>query len=101
MNIWTFVVRYDGELAVSTHITEQGALLTAIGDVVEYLGIDEGYFSTCAGHMKDEETYPPWKNEELKALTRVDLRRVFLEWGERTWDHHNYECEVIKTQVAP
>lgn len=97
MNIWTFVVKYDGELAVSTHITEQGALIAAIEDVLEYLGVDEAYFDNA----EDEETYPPWKDEELKALTRKDLTRVFREWGEHTWDHHNYECEVIKTQVAP
>ena len=97
MNIWTFVVRYDGELGVSTHITEQGALIAAIEDVLEYLGVDASYFDNA----EDEETYPPWKDEELKALTRKDLTRVFREWGEHTWDHHNYECEVIKTQVAP
>jgi len=97
MNIWTFVVRYDGDLAVSTHITEQGAMITAIEDVLEYLGVSEEYFDNA----EDEETYPPWRDEELKALTRKDLTRVFQEWAEHTWDHHNYECEVIKTQVAP
>ena len=47
MNIWTFVVKYDGELAVSTHITEQDALLAAIADVLEYLGVDQQYFDNA------------------------------------------------------
>ena len=97
MNIWTFVVKYDGELAVSTHITEQGALIAAIEDVLEYLGVCQEYFD----NTEDEETYPTWKQEELKEMTREKLTYVFQEWHERTWDHHNYECEVIKTQVAP
>ena len=42
MNIWTFVCRYDGELSVSTHLTQKGALLVAVGDVLDYLGIYEG-----------------------------------------------------------
>ena len=97
MNIWAFVVKYDGEFAVSTHITEQGALLAAIEDVLEYLGVDQQYFDNA----EDEETYPPWKDEELKGMTRKELTDVFRLWGERTWDHHNYEVEVIKTRVAP
>jgi hypothetical protein len=97
MNIWTLVVKYDGDFAVSTHITEQGAMIAAIEDVLEYLGVDQQYFDNA----EDEEGYPPWKHEDLKKMTRKDLTRVFREWGERTWDHHNYEVEVIKTQVAP
>ena len=97
MKIWAFVVRYDGDLGVSTHITEQGALMAGIEDVLEYLGISQEYFD----NTEDEETYPPWRDEELKALTRKDLTRVFQDWCEHTWDHHNYECEIITTQVAP
>jgi hypothetical protein len=97
MKIWAFVQICDGEISVSTHITEQGALLTAIADVLEYLGVEQQYFD----NTEDEETYPPWRGEELKALTRKDLTRVFREWCEHTWDHYNYECDVIRTQVAP
>jgi hypothetical protein len=97
MKIWAFVQRWDGEISVSTHITEQGAMNAAICAVLEYLAVDASYFDNA----EDEETYPPWKDEELKALTREDLTRVFREWSEHTWDHHNYECEVFITQVAP
>ena len=96
MNIWTFVVRYDSELSVSTHFTQKGALLAAIGDILEYLGIQEDYFE-CA---RDEEEYPPWKQKELDAMRSEQLTEVYQQWAERTWDHFNYESEVIQTKVA-
>ena len=95
MNIWTFVCRYDGELAVTTHFTQKGALLSAIGDILLYLGITEEYF----GDGGDEEEYPTWKEEQLADMSSEQLLKVYQLWAERTWDHYNYESEVIRTQV--
>jgi len=95
MNIWTFVVRYDGELSVSTHLTLKGALLVAVGDVLDYLGIYEEYFDDD----RDEKEYPPWRKEQLDEMDSERLTQVYRLWSERTWDHFNYESEVIKTKV--
>ena len=95
MNIWTFVCRYDGELSVSTHLTHKGAVLAAIGDILLYLGIEEGYFENTI----DEKEYPTWRQEQLTNMNSEQLIKVYQQWAERTWDHYNYECEVIKTQV--
>jgi hypothetical protein len=95
MNIWTFVCRYDGELAVSTHLTQKGALLVAIGDTLDYLGIYEEYFDDD----RDEKEYPPWRKEQLDEMDSERLTQVYRLWSERTWDHFNYESEVIKTKV--
>ena len=95
MNIWMFVCRYDGELSVSTHFTQKGALLVAIGDVLDYLGIYEEYFDDD----RDEKEYPPWRPEQLAEMDSEQLIKVYQLWSERTWDHFNYESEVIKTKV--
>ena len=95
MNIWTFVCRYDGELSVSTHFTQKGAMLAAIGDVLDYLGITEDYFDD----RDDEKEYPTWKEEQLADMSSEQLIKVWHLWAERTWDHFNYESEVIKTKV--
>ena len=95
MNIWTFVCRYDGELSVSTHLTQKGALLVAVGDVLDYLGIFEEYFEDG----RDEKEYPPWRREQLAEMNSKQLIKVYQLWSERTWDHFNYESEVIKTKV--
>jgi hypothetical protein len=96
MIIWTFVCRYDGDLSVSTHFTQKGALLTGIGDVLDYLGIYEEYFDDD----RDEKEYPPWRKEQLAEMNSEQLIKVYQLWSERTWDHFNYESEVIKTKVA-
>jgi len=95
VNIWAFVVRYDSDLSVSTHFTQKGALLAAIWDILLYLGITEEYF----GDGGDEEEYPPWKEEQLAEMNSEQLMGVYQLWAERTWDHFNYESEVIKTKV--
>jgi hypothetical protein len=95
MNIWTFIVKYDGELSVSTHLTVKGALLAAIGDILEYLGIHEEYFENA----KDEKEYPTWRQEQLADMSSEQLSKVYQGWAEHTWDHLNYECEVIRTTV--
>jgi len=95
MIIWTFVCRYDGDLSVSTHFTQKGALLTGIGDVLDYLGIYEEYFDDD----RDEKEYPPWRKEQLAEMNSEQLIKVYQLWSERTWDHFNYESEVIKTKV--
>ena len=95
MNIGTFVCRYDGELSVSTHLTQKGALLVAVGDVLDYLGIYEEYFDDD----RDEKEYPPWRKEQLDEMDSERLTQVYRLWSERTWDHFNYESEVIKTKV--
>ena len=47
MNIWLTVQAYEGELFATTHLTQKGAWLTAIYDVLEFLtdgpgGSDQG-----------------------------------------------------------
>lgn len=95
MNIWVFSGKYNDELFASTHLTEKGALIAGTTDILEYLGVENAYFSDS----RDEKEYPPWKSEELEALTSEELWGVFRQWLQRTWDHYNYECGVMKTVV--
>jgi len=95
MNIWAFVVKHEGNFDVSTHLTKKGALLVAVRDILEYLGVYEGYF-------RDEEheaSEPPWKDEQLAEMSSEQLSTVYQKWSEKTWDHFNYESEVIRTTV--
>jgi hypothetical protein len=104
------MVRYDGEMACSTHLTEKGAILTAIEDVLQYLGIEDGedaknVFNTRswngATSTSDAENEPPeWDIGKMQKMNRDQLYGVFGEWCEKTWDHHIYECEIMKTTVT-
>ena len=110
MPIWVFMVRYDGEMACSTHLTEKGAILTAIEDVLQYLGIEDdedakNVFNTRswngATSISDAENEPPeWDIGKMQKMNRDQLYGVYGEWCEKTWDHHIYECEIMKTTVT-
>tara|TARA_B100000427_G_scaffold279381_1_gene249519 strand:+ start:294 stop:647 length:354 start_codon:yes stop_codon:yes gene_type:complete len=115
MPIWVFMVRYDGEMACSTHLTEKGAILTAIEDVLQYLGVEDeedaknifseprrySNVSAVEAALKEDEVQPPeWDIGKMQKMNREQLYRVYAGWCEKTWDHHIYECEIMKTTVT-
>ncbi len=108
MPIWVFMVRYDGEMACSTHFTEKGAFLAAIEDVMQYLGIEDdedakNVYNQRSGIAEDTESWvepPEWNPEKLRSMSVRELHGVFGEWVEKTWDDFIYECEITKTKVA-
>jgi|TARA_X000001388_G_scaffold65561_1_gene52060 hypothetical protein len=106
MNIWVLSGSYEGEQFASSHLTEKGAVLAAIGDVLQLLGVedDEDARSVYARRMydgKEKDVDPPeWDMEKMKSMIRNELWGIFNEWVELTWDNHGgYGIEVIKTQV--
>jgi len=106
MPIWVFMVRYDGDFSCSTHFTEKGAMLAAMGDVLQYLGVEDAedaknVYSGRPNIQADEGVEPPeWDLEKLRKMPINELYRVFGLWSERTWDDFMYECEIMKTKVA-
>ena len=106
MNIWVLSGSYEGEQFASSHLTEKGAILAAIGDVLQLLGVDddEDARNVYARRMYDgneKDVDPPeWDMEKMKGMIRNELWGIFGEWVELTWDNHGgYGIEVIKTQV--
>jgi len=98
MNIWVFMGRYDCELFASTHLTEKGAVLAALSDIVEYLGIGEG--DARQDPRTEEDKRLPWDYDELKALPTTELWEVYRGYGEHLWDDSEYEIEIKQTQVV-
>ena len=98
MNIWVFMGRYDGELFASTHLTEKGAVLAGIFDLLEYLGVHDKE-DARASH-EDEDKTLPWDPDEIKALPTSKLWEIYKEYCEHTWDDYSYEIEIHQTQVV-
>ena len=42
MNFWHASITHEGEHQVTTHLTEEGALRSAIFDVMEFMGLEDG-----------------------------------------------------------
>ena len=97
MNVWIVLTTFESEQTVTAHLTEKGAFLHAIEDVVEYLGIDEKYFA----NSEDEEEYPEWQAETLKKMKRTELSQVYGDWCERLWDNYEYSTNIEHTRMMP
>ena len=99
MNIW--VVRntclYSNETYLSTHITEKGALITAIRVVREDLtgGFDEDELEDMRPGM------PHDPEEDLMQYGSDQLRRIVDDWWMYSMDINEHEqYEIHQTQVV-
>ena len=97
MNVWIVLTTFESEQTVTAHLTEKGAFLYAIEDVVQYLGIDEKYFA----NSDDEAEYPEWQSETLKKMKRTELSCVYGDWCERLWDNYEYNTNIEHTRMMP
>ncbi len=105
MIIWILTGSYEGEQFASSHLTEKGACLAAIADVLQLLGVEdeEGanrvMESRMVGLMKDEKPIE-WDLQKMRDMPRDKLWGIFGEWAEYTWDNQmGYSIEVIKTKL--
>ena len=101
MNIWVFWNRADGENFATTHLTEKGAYLAAITDILNWYGVsdDPDYFFKNSARDWTADTAPAHLEEDLKKMSSGELTEVFVQWNELTWDDYEYECEILKTRI--
>ena len=107
MNVWVLSGSYEGEQFASSHLTEKGACLAAIADVLELLGVEDeesarqimsNHISTRGLMDGDEPT--EWDLGKMRDMPCSELWGIFGEWSEYTWDSHmSYSIEVIKTTL--
>ena len=105
MIIWILSGSYEGEQFASSHLTEKGAILAAISDVLQLLGIEDEEDANRVmedrldGLMEGEKPID-WDLEKMRDMPRDKLWGIFGEWNERTWDNSmGYSIEVIKTKL--
>ena len=105
MIIWVLSGSYEGEQFASSHLTEKGAVLAAIADVLQLLGVEdeEGanrvMESRMVGLMKDEKPIE-WDLQKMRDMPRDKLWGIFHEWAEYTWDNQQgYSIEILKTKL--
>ena len=105
MIVWVLSGSYEGEQFASTHLTEKGACLAAIADVLQLLGVEDEedanrvMESRMVGLMKDEKPIE-WDLEKMRDMPRDKLWGIFGEWAEKTWDNSfGYRLEILKTKL--
>tara|TARA_B100001123_G_scaffold311083_1_gene347905 strand:+ start:362 stop:685 length:324 start_codon:yes stop_codon:yes gene_type:complete len=105
MIIWVLSGSYEGEQFASSHLTEKGAILAAISDVLQLLGIEDEEDANRVmkdrldGLMEDEKPIE-WDLEKMRDMPRDKLWGIFGEWAEKTWDNSfGYRLEILKTKL--
>ena len=108
MDIWVMTGTYEGEQFASSHLTEKGAVLAAIADVLQLIGVEDKEDAqrvmsndvSGKGLMEGDEPIE-WEPCKLREMPRNELWGIFQEWSEYTWDNQmGYSLEVIKTKLA-
>ena len=107
MDIWVMTGTYEGEQFASSHLTEKGAVLAAIADVLQLIGVEDKEDArrvmsndiSGKGLMDGDEPIE-WDLEKLRSQPRHEMCGSFLEWAEYTWDNQmGYGIEIIKTTL--
>ena len=98
MKVYSTVGTYDGEAFTSVHMTRKGALICAIEDIYEYLGV---VFDTVSTEFVDDNGNPCFIGDphELKAKSSDDLYLIFRSWCDVLWDRSNaeYRIDIVQT----
>lgn len=106
MKVWVMQGSYEGEMFCSTHLTEKGAAIAAIGDLLDFLGVDDE--ETALSHMNEryhaeEQTEAiEWDREKMKDMKRPELWEIFSAWSEISWDRmadRGYNLDVSATEI--
>ena len=111
MKVWVMQGIHEGDLFSSVHLTEKGAALAAITDVLDFLGVDDEETALRVmgnldsyGHSAEnrEQTEPfEWDHNKLKEMTRSELWSVFCSWSELTWSNdYGYQLDVMVREIA-
>ena len=107
MIIWVLSGSYEGEQFASSHLTEKGAVLAAIADVLQLIGVEDKEDAqrvmsndiSGKGLMDGDEPIE-WDPDKLRSKPRNELWGIFHEWAEYTWDNQmGYGIEIIKTTL--
>ena len=111
MVVWVLQGIHEGEMFAPTHLTEKGAALAAIREVLVWLEVDDEESATDAVNRRgwsgvpgiadgDSEDPPEWDIEKMKVMKRRELWEIFREWSEMTWDNdHGFQLEVNSTVI--
>jgi hypothetical protein len=89
---------------MSTHLTEKGALLLALYEVMDYLSIytKENYQNFLEHHNLDGEPVPLaiWRREDLEEQPCDLLWDVWGFWADFWWSQR-VDWHIQRTQVQP
>jgi hypothetical protein len=105
MDIWCVLIREEYENHPTTHLTQKGALVEAIEQVLNFLGLTK--IQTDPQEWTDflSEALNEWTPSDVPCVENWrekhcdELWKLYDFLAEFTWDHHHFDIEVTRTQV--
>ena len=111
MKVWVMQGIHEGELFSSVHLTEKGAALAAIADVLEFLGVEDeetelqvmgnlSNYGLTEKYGEDPEPFE-WDQVKMKNMKREQLWPIYQRWSELTWSNdYGYQLDIMRTEIA-
>ncbi len=96
MNLWHCSMTYQGEHSVTTHLTEVGAIRSAIFDIMEFMGLEDGdpRMDRCG------EIELVTEHEVISKMEGDELYKLFRVFAEETWDNdQGYTVEICTSRL--
>ena len=107
MKVWVMQGIHEGELFSSVHLTEKGAALAAIADVLDFLGVDDeetalAVMNSNSHSIPTEQSEPfEWDCNKMRGMKREELWPIYQSWAELTWsNNYGYQLEVMHQEIA-
>ena len=109
MKVWVMQGIHEGELFSSVHLTEKGAALAALADVLEFLGVEDEETALNAMNNHNpyretdgEQTEPhEWDQTKMRDMKRGELWPIFQSWSELTWsNNYGYQLDVMQQEIS-
>jgi len=109
MKVWVMQGIHEGDLFSSVHLTEKGAALAAIADVLEFLGVEDEETALSAMNNNyeytetdGEQTEPfEWDQTKMRDMKREELWPIYQSWAELTWsNNYGYQLDIMRTEIA-
>lgn len=109
MKVWIMQGIHEGELFSSVHLTEKGAALAAIADVLDFLGVEDKETALNAMNKHnpyretdgDQEEAIEWNQTKMRDMKREELWALYREWSHLIWDNnYGYQLDVVQLEIA-
>ena len=96
MRLWHAAIRHEGDHMVTTHLTEEGALRSAIFDIMEFMGLEDGE----ARMNRDQDVELPTDHKVINKMSLDELRKWWPIYGEETWDNpYGYDVQIVTSDL--
>lgn len=104
LDIYVFAGSYQCEPFATTHIQRRGAMIMAILDMCEFLGIEDDQSVTDLHDFEEtDRDVLIYDSDKLEEMDTEQITKVYQAWSNRqqVWENsQGYHISIIKTRLV-